>query len=69
MIIVDDNRTLMCHPVTTSVSLLPTRFGFQAPTAIENWVYAFNPCYDFSDAYCTNVIVSMKSRAFDYKIK
>lgn len=40
------------------------RFPFSKPSSSLPWEFAFNPCYDFSDEHCKNV-VSCQSSADD----
>ncbi|XP_022099027.1 uncharacterized protein LOC110983780 isoform X2 [Acanthaster planci] len=41
------------------------RFNFR-PDPLGNWEYAFNPCYDFSNTYCKDVIACQKNNQESY---
>ncbi|XP_038044892.1 cation-dependent mannose-6-phosphate receptor-like [Patiria miniata] len=54
----DDGKKIDIRPIGYQGNQAP-RFKFQSDP-LGNWEYAFNPCYDFSDSYCTNVIACQK---------
>ena len=61
---VDNNRSFKWSPfIPTNRVWFRSRYNYREPAeGNQDWLYAFNPCYDFTDKYCKNVIVSMKTR-------